>query len=105
VKAAALAMRWKNGIEVPGYELKTRMGKMKTLLGQQAIDKARTFGVSAEAIDGAIDVSIAKLGKGAHDAAPRGEKDKANKQFRQECLTEGICEEGESTPYLAIIKE
>jgi hypothetical protein len=101
VKAQALDMV-RNGLEIPGYELKHRTGRrvIKELVAVWDIIHAE-FAVPLENFLPACSISVTELEKAVRSMQPRGKGAEAIRQLNQLLAAEGLCTTEPDITYLA----
>ena len=104
IKRHALEMRLNEGMEIPGYDLRSRQGKSRILNPQIAFEQAQDF-MDLNTFMRAVDVSAAELKKLAGENAPRGEKAKRGQQLMDRLQDAGVLQVGGESQFLTKTKQ
>ncbi len=100
VKHHAQRMAVEEGIEIPGYELKTRAGRKKIVNATLAYEVAAEMGVDQNDFLAAVDVNAKRLVDAVREKAKRGKKKGAEQQLLDNLENIGVLERGGDSFYL-----
>lgn len=95
----ALKLREESGVEIPGYEYRTRTGRKKITNSLEAWKIAENY-VSQDQFLAACDVSVKQLGEAAAEHAPKGDKKKVAGEMEDKLRDAGVMEIGADVHFL-----
>ena len=104
IKRNAVRLRITEGIEIPGWEMKTRAGRKTVLNTVLAADVFRKEGLTTEQILRACEVRTTTLGDVLGEIAPRGGKKKLLERVLDQLRDAGLLEVKEDSTFMTRTK-
>jgi len=105
IKEAAVNMRMEEGLELPGYELRSGRSASKSEDAKIAYQIAQEEGLTPEEFADCCAVAPAQLAELIASKAKHGAKGSTNKRIRQALVDKGAVTEGQEYFYLARTKQ
>ena len=104
IKRHALEFREQTGVEIPGYEMRSRQGKKKILNAQMAYEVAMAAGVEHHEYMACVEVSAKQLADAVGAKAPRGQKAKRVAEVEGKLRDSGVLESGAESYFLGRVR-
>ena len=104
IKRHALEFREQTGVEIPGYEMRSRKGKAKIVNPEIAYKVAAEFGVTHEQFMSCTEVSAAQLRKAVEENAAKGQKSKVAAAMEGSLRDAGVLELGGESFFLGRVR-
>lgn len=104
IKRHALEFREQSGVEIPGYEMRSRQGKKKINNAQMAYEVAMAAGVDHDAFMRCVDVSAKQLTDAAGEKAAKGKKASVVRELEGRLRDAGVLESGGESFFLGRVR-